>query len=136
MAPSDVTRLRMSVARKGVKKSEETKRRMSEAKLNLPDKSWKKLISESKKGKTRHYFQMRREYRALKADLRLWSDSYRLTHGRLPKVSNYEAAVVAPMLALKVRRYITLSTNLDESEVSIGREILDFDVRVKRSNLG
>jgi hypothetical protein len=57
----------MSLARRGVKKSEETRRRMSEAKLQLPDESWKRLISESKLGKTRHYFQMRREYRALKA---------------------------------------------------------------------
>lgn len=40
---------------------------MSESKLQDPDKSWKRLISEAKLGKTRHYFQMRREYRALKA---------------------------------------------------------------------
>lgn len=40
---------------------------MSESKLRDPDKSWKLLISEAKRGKTRHYLQMRREYRALKA---------------------------------------------------------------------
>jgi hypothetical protein len=40
---------------------------MSESKVHHPDKSWKRLISEAKLGKTRQYFQMRREYRALKA---------------------------------------------------------------------
>lgn len=57
----------MSVAHAGVPKSEETRKRMSEAKLNDPDKSWKRRISETKIGRTNKYYQMRREYRALKA---------------------------------------------------------------------
>jgi hypothetical protein len=64
-----------------------------------------------------------------KQDLRLWSDSYRLTHGRLPRVSNFEAAVVAPMLVLKIRRYVTLSINLGEAERQGEPEILHFDGR-------
>jgi hypothetical protein len=47
----------------------------------------------------------------------------------LPRVSNFEAAVVAPMLVLKIRRYVTLSINLGEAERQGEPEILHFDGR-------
>lgn len=53
---------------------------MSESKLRDPDKSWKLLISEAKRGKTRQDLQMRREYRALKAvSTRLHSTCWKVT---------------------------------------------------------
>lgn len=60
-------------------------------------------------------------------DLRLWSDSYRLRVGRLPKVSNFDVGDLAPMMVLKVRRYITLTAILPEDERGDGPEILVFD---------
>lgn len=60
-------------------------------------------------------------------DLRLWSDSYRLRVGQLPKVSNFDAGELAPMMVLKVRRYITLTAILTDDERGDGREILIFD---------
>lgn len=108
VSPSDITRLRMSIARRGVKKSEDTRRRMSEAKLNRPDgATWPQLISESKLGKTKEYFQMRREFRALHRDLKLWSDTYHAKYGKLPDASTCEL-FVAPMMVFRIRRYLTL----------------------------
>jgi hypothetical protein len=109
LSPSDVTRLRMSYARRGVKKSDVTRRRMSEAKLDRPDgDTWPLLISRSKKGKSRQYFALRREFRALHRDLKLWSDNYRAINGRLPRASTYAVEVIAPMLAVKIKRYLIL----------------------------
>lgn len=117
----------MSVARKGSKLTEETKRKMSLAKLQRPDNdNWPRLISESKKGKTREYFQMRREFRALHRDLKLWSDSYRSMHGRLPKASNFEK-YVAPMMVFRIRRYLTLRDTIGSDDPEIKSEIISED---------
>jgi hypothetical protein len=127
--PSEMTRLRMSLSRRGVKKSEETRRRMSEGKLNRPtDDTWPKRIAESKRGKTREYFQMRREFRALHKDLKLWSDSYRGQYGGLPKESTFETRVAAPMLILKIKRYLMLKrVGGFGDDAAIGYEIITLD---------
>lgn len=120
---SAATRLRMSMARKGIPVSEETKRRMSFAKRNRPDgDTWPKLISESKKGKTREYFAMKREFRALHSDLKLWSDSYRTKYGHLPKANTFER-FVAPMMVLRIRRYLTLRDTVGSDEKDIKNDI-------------
>lgn len=124
VSPSDVTRMRMSIARKGVPRSEETRRRMSAAKLNRPEgDDWPRLISESKKGKTKDYFQIRREFRALHRDLKLWSDSYRATHGRLPSAQSYESSV-APMMVFRIKRYLILRDAIGDDDLDIKREII------------
>lgn len=123
VSPSDVTRLRMSVARKGVPRSEETKRRMSVAKRNRPEgDTWRRHISEGKKGKTKEYFQIRREFKALHKDLKLWSDSYRARHGRLPSAWSYEN-FVAPMMVFRIRRYLTLRDAIGD-DMEVRREII------------
>jgi hypothetical protein len=126
---SDMTRLRMSLSRRGVKKSEETRRRMSEGKLNRPtDDTWPKRIAESKRGKTREYFQMRREFRALHKDLKLWSDSYRGQYGGVPKESTFETRVAAPMLIIKIKRYLMLKrVGGFGDDAAIGYEIITPD---------
>lgn len=124
VSASASTRLRMSVARKGVPRTEETRKRMSAAKRNRPEgDEWPRLISESKKGKTREYFQMRREFRALYKDLKLWSDSYRTTHGRLPSPKTYESTV-APMMLFRIKRYLVLRDALGDDDPEIKREII------------
>lgn len=130
VSPSAVTRARMSFARKGLKKSEQTRKRMSEGKLRRSENdNWPKLISESKRGKTKQYFQMRREFRALREDLRLWSQGFRAHHGRLPKASNIDRFIIAPMMAIKIKRYVILkriggfaSTETDKEEIIIDDE--------------
>lgn len=124
VSPSAATRLRMSVSRKGVPKSEETRRRMSAAKLKRPEgDDWPKLISEGKRGKTKQYFQIRREFRALHKDLRLWSDSYWARYGRLPSAATYER-FVAPMMLFRIRRYLTLRAAIGDDETELRREII------------
>lgn len=119
VSPSGVTRLRMSVARRGVPKSAETRRRMSEARQGgEATDSWRMAISEGKKGKTKEYFQMRREFRALHRDLKLWSDLYRAQHGRLPNAKDCET-VVAPMMVFRIRRYLTLRENFAQDEKAV-----------------
>lgn len=121
---SELTRLRMSVARKGVPFSEERKRRMSAAKLNRPEgDDWPRRISEGKKGKTREYFHIRREFRALHHDLKLWSDSYRSRYGRLPSASTYER-FVAPMMVFRIKRYLTLRDAIGQDEPDTRKEII------------
>lgn len=123
VSPSDVTRLRMSVARKGVPRSEETRRRMSASKRKRPDgDDWPKLISAGKRGKTKEYFQIRREFKALHRDLKLWSDSYRATHGKLPSAESYESCV-APMMVFRIRRYLILRDAIGD-DAEIRREII------------
>lgn len=112
------TRLRMSEAQRGRVISEETRRRMSRTKKNRsPADNWPKLISDSKKGKTRQYFAMRREFRALHQDLKLWSDSFKASYGRLPDSSTYER-FVAPMMVFRIQRYLMLRD-------TFGREVKD-----------
>lgn len=124
ISPSAATRLRMSISRKGVPKSEETRRKMSTAKLKRPEgDDWPKLISEGKRGKTREYFQIRREFRALHKDLRLWSDSYRARYGRLPSAKSYDS-FVAPMMLFRIRRYLTLREAIGDDETEAKREII------------
>ena len=124
VSPSSVTRLRMSISRKGIPVSETTKKKMSEAKLKRPEgDNWAKLISESKKGKTREYFQMRREFRALHRDLKLWSDSYRSKYGRLPSADTYDR-FVAPMMVFRIKRYLTLRKTFGKDESETYREII------------
>lgn len=124
VSPSNVTRLRMSVARKGNTISEATKKKMSEAKLKRPEgDNWAKLISESKKGKTKEYFQMRREFRALHRDLKLWSDSYRSKYGRLPSSSTYDR-FVAPMMVFRIKRYLVLRETFGNDEPETYGEII------------
>lgn len=114
----------MSLARKGQAISESTKRKMSQAKLKRPDgDNWPRLISESKRGKTKEYFAMRRELRALYKDLKLWSDSYRARYGRLPSANGVER-YVAPMMIFRIRRYLTLRDVLGEDEPTLEREII------------
>lgn len=114
VSASAVTRLRMSLARKGIPFSEETKRRMSVAKRIRPEgDDWPKLISESKKGKTREYFAMKREFRALHRDLKLWSDSYRSKFGRLPNATTFDR-FVAPMMVFRIYRYLTLRETIGD----------------------
>lgn len=121
---SSVTKLRMSVARKGVAFSEERKRRMSRAKLLRPEgDDWPRRISEGKKGKTREYFQVRREFRALHRDLKLWSDSYRARYGRLPSASSYDK-FVAPMMVFRIRRYLTLRDAIGSDEPDVKKDII------------
>jgi hypothetical protein len=129
VTPSDMTRLRMSLSRRGVKKSDETRQRMSDGKLNRPsDDTWPKRIAAGKKGKTREYFQMRREFRALHKDLKLWSDSYRAKYGTLPRESTFESFVAAPMLTIKIKRYLILSkAGGFESDLPFGYEIISPD---------
>lgn len=127
VSPSRATRLRMSVARKGMVMSEETRRRMSVAKRERPlGDDWPRLISESKKGKTRQYFAMRREFRALHRDLKLWSDSYKSMHGKLPKASSFDK-FVAPMMVFRIRRYLTLREAIGADEVEASPEIISKD---------
>eukprot|EP00177_Eucheuma_denticulatum_P001213 GFKZ01002191.1.p1 GENE.GFKZ01002191.1~~GFKZ01002191.1.p1 ORF type:complete len:285 (+),score=27.02 GFKZ01002191.1:317-1171(+) len=124
ISPSPTTRLRMSVTRKGVPRTEETKRKMSASKLQRPeDDDWPRLISESKKGKTKEYFQLRREFRALHRDLKLWSDSYRSKYGKLPSASTYER-FVAPMMVFRIRRYLVLKESFGSEEAGVTREII------------
>lgn len=118
------TRLRMSVARKGRPVSEATRRKMSLAKTVRPENDdWPRLISESKRGKTKEYFQMRREFRALHRDLKLWSDSYRSRYGKLPSANTYEM-YVAPMMILRVRRYLMLRDIIGEDEPDTRKDII------------
>lgn len=127
VSPSKITRLRMSMARRGVKFSDETRKRMSDSKLVRPEgDTWPHLISESKRGKTREYFKMRREFRALHHDLKLWSDSYRSIHGRLPKASTYESRV-APMMVFRIRRYLTLRDSIGADDPKIRTDIITSD---------
>lgn len=120
---SAATRFRISMARKGIPVSEETKRRMSLAKKNRPDgDTWPKLISESKKGKTREYFAMKREFRALHRDLKLWSNSFKTKYGRLPEANTFER-FVAPMMVLRIRRYLTLRDTVGPDEKDIQNDI-------------
>lgn len=127
ISPSPTTRLRMSTTRKGVPRTEETKRRMSAAKLQRPDDDdWPRLISESKKGKTKEYLQLRREFRALHRDLKLWSDTYRSKHGRLPSATTYER-FVAPMMVFRIRRYLVLKESFGSEEAGVTREIITQD---------
>lgn len=124
VSPSAATRLRMSVAQKGRQVSEETRRRMSLAKINRPQRDeWRKLISDRMKGKTREYFAMRREYRALRRDLKLWSDSYRAKYGVRPRASTYER-FVAPMMALRIRRYLILKETLGSDNTDAEPDII------------
>lgn len=124
ISPSPVTRLRMSHARRGRTLSDETKRKMSEAKLNRPEgDTWRRMISESKRGKTKEYFQMRREFRALHRDLKLWSDSYRAQYGKLPDASTYER-FVAPMMILRIRRYLVLRDTIGKDEPDMSKDII------------
>lgn len=124
VSASAVTKLRMSVARKGVTFSEERKRRMSRGKLCRPEgDDWPRRISEGKKGKTKEYFQVRREFRALHRDLKLWSDSYRARYGRLPSASSYDK-FVAPMMVFRIRRYLTLRDAIGNDEPDAKKEII------------
>lgn len=124
VSPTAVTRLRMSESRKGVPKSQETRQRMSAAKSNRkPNDDWPRLISEGKKGKTREYYQLRKEFHALHKDLRLWSDSYLAKYGRLPNVTDYER-YVAPMMVFRIRRYLTLREAIGNDETGVKREII------------
>lgn len=119
VSPSLVTRLRMSVTRKGVPVSDATKKKMSVAKLKRPEgDDWPRLISESKRGKTKEYFQMRREFRALHRDLKLWSDSYRSRYGKLPSTTSYQR-FVAPMMLFRIKRYIVLRDAIGEDESDV-----------------
>lgn len=124
ISPNAVTRLRMSVNRKGVLKSEETRRRMSVAKLRRPEgDDWPKLISEGKRGKTKEYFQIRKEFRALHRDLKLWSDSYKARYGRLPSAESYDQ-FVAPMMLFRIRRYLILRDAIGDDAKEVNREII------------
>ncbi|PXF48376.1 hypothetical protein BWQ96_01836 [Gracilariopsis chorda] len=108
--------MRMSLSRKGVPTSSETRKKMSLAKLNRPDDDdWPRLISQSKKGKTKEYFAMKREFRALHHDLMLWSDTYRAKHGKLPSAATYER-FVAPMMIFRIKRYLMLKEAIGEDE--------------------
>lgn len=57
-----------------------------------------------------------------------------MRHGRLPPANNIDAIGLAPMLALKIKRYIMLKTELyGTEEVKKGeREILDFQLKTRR----
>lgn len=124
---SQLTRLRMSMTRKGMVKSPETRRRMSIARRERPNRDeWRRLISESKKGKTREYFVLRREFKALHRDLKLWSDSYRAKHGRLPSSTSYDR-IVAPIMVLRIRRYLMLRETLGLEVIDIKGDILTKD---------
>lgn len=112
IAPSKATRLRMSMVRRGKTKSEQTKHRMSVARRKIAENDdWCKVISDSKKGKTRQYFALRREFRALHRDLKLWSDSHRARYGCLPHPDTFEK-YVAPMMVFRIRRYLMLRDTL------------------------
>lgn len=117
VSPSKLTRLRMSLARRGVPKSAETRRRMSVARRSPSEArdSWRAHISQSKRGKTREYLMMRRELRALHKDLKLWSELYRARHGQIPD-SETALGVVAPMMAVRIRRYLTLREAIGADE--------------------
>ncbi|KAI0561157.1 hypothetical protein FGB62_92g032 [Gracilaria domingensis] len=113
---SKATRLRMSLARKGVSMSKETRKKISQSRLNrAQEDDWPRLISQGKKGKTKEYFSMRREFRALHRDLMLWSDTYRTKYGRLPSASTYER-FVAPMMIFRIKRYLMLKEAIGEDE--------------------
>jgi hypothetical protein len=134
VSPNEVTRVRMSYARRGVKKSDATKMRMSASKLDRPaGDTWPRLISKSKRGKSRQYWALRREFRALHHDLKSWSDNYRATTGRLPRASTYAVEVIAPMLAVKIKRYLVLKaggfTAQDSGSSRAGYDIIIDDVR-------
>lgn len=110
--PSKATRLRMSMARRGKPKSALTRQKMSIARRKIAENDdWRKVISESKKGKTRQYYTLRREFCALYRDLKLWSDSYRARYGRLPHPNTFES-YVAPMMVFRIRRYLMLRDTL------------------------
>lgn len=120
---SAVTRFRMSVTRKGRRVSDATKERMSLSKRLRPEgDEWPRLISESKKGKTRQYFGLRREFRALHKDLKLWSDSFRARHGRLPDAETFDR-FVAPMMVIRIRRYLTLREAIGTEEAGLNTDI-------------
>lgn len=124
---SPATRLRMSAGRRGIPVSKETRQRMSVAKRNRPEgDEWPRLISESKKGKTREYFAMRREFRALHRDLKLWSDSYRSKFGKLPSAKSYDK-FVAPMMVLRIRRYLALRDTIGADEPEVKANIIAED---------
>lgn len=124
VAASAETRLRMSLSRKGFTHTPESRSKMSQAKRNRPPgDEWRRLISESKKGKTKEYFAMRREFRALHRDLKLWSDSYRAKHGRLPSAMTYER-FVAPIMVLRIRRYLMLRETLGQEDVDLRDDIM------------
>lgn len=123
VSASPATRLRMSVAHRGRQKSLETRLRMSEARKAFTDnEEWRKYISESRKGKTKQYFALRREFRALYRDLKLWSDSHRARFGRLPHPDTFEF-YVAPMMVFRIRRYLILRDTFGIEEAGIKVDI-------------
>lgn len=112
ITPSKATRLRMSMARRGKPKSALTRQRMSIARRKVAENDdWRKVISESKTGKTRQYYALRREFSALYRDLKLWSDSYKARFGRLPHPNTFQT-YVAPMMVFRIRRYLILRDTL------------------------
>lgn len=112
---TEETRRKIAMTHRGVEKSAETRKKMSEAKMSTSrDAKWRESISRGKRGKTKEFFQMKRQYDALLADLRLWSESHRMRTGRSPRAETIDTIVTLPHLLHKLKRYLALKSKLQE----------------------
>mmetsp|Transcript_8695 Transcript_8695/g.38687 ORF Transcript_8695/g.38687 Transcript_8695/m.38687 type:complete len:228 (-) Transcript_8695:3566-4249(-) len=109
----DETKRRISVVLRGSQKSPETRAKMSKAKQSVSmSQDGRDLISNQKRGKTKDYYKLKRDYELLKNDLQLWADSHRLKTGRPMRAKDVDSLVKQSHLLTKIKKYLELKGEL------------------------